>query len=1105
MTARYSATFIARTLEKGFDPSPEQEAIIGAPFDECSIVIAGAGSGKTETMADRVIYLIANGFVTLDQVLGMTFTRKAANELAKRVREGIAKLLASGLDIPGGNSDEMYGATITTYNAFANRIYSNYAHLIGCDPDARVMSEATAWQLATAVATDGDHHDMIDLDRNLDTIVQGILDYGRGLKDNLATTAELRSFGEEFAAHVATIPDSEGRGKAATQGHMKTISGAVAVAQSMPLMVELVTKYEAEKARLGLMEFSDQVARAHEIVSRFPEVGQEIREQYKVVLLDEYQDTSNIQIEFLSSLFRGLAVTAVGDPNQAIYGWRGASASSMDTFRFFDKYAPQQTSPSIYNLSQSWRNPQVVLTAANRIASTLPTETDKTPLELVIGSTDTTGSLTVFYPETIAEEADQVAAWFDEKLKSWSPRPGISKDAKHNKPTAALLVRRVADLEAFKRAFDNIDVPYRVVGLGGLMTDPVIVDLVCALRVMNSASAESELIRLLAGPRWRIAPRDLRGLKYTATWLSKHDYARRALDKQVNDALRKSVAAEDNASLIDALDFITERADKSHQSLEKLSDEAFARLKEAGELFAALRKRTGLDLRELITVVLQALNLDIEAEANDTTASVEPVLSAFMNAVGSFVSTERDASLGTFLRWLEDAEKRDRMSPAGAEPEPGVIQLMTIHGSKGLEWHLVAVPRQVTLDSGAETRNSEVWTDFGTIPDEIRADYAELTPYWKWRTASDLRELAEDYATYRDGAKERWKAEQRRLAYVAVTRSMQHLLVSGSFWGTNKTLSPPNDYLTDIASVDSSVSLPQASAYSALPEHAGQPTESWPLDPLGKKGRRGPRVMAAKLLVENATPVAHGDIKRDIDLLLKEKLENATRKPVMMPVRVAASMFKDYIKDTEQVAERRRRPLPTEPYRATMLGTIFHAWVESRGKVDEELAGFGAEFFDERGERDIDAHELALGVEGPSAVDEAQLEKLKQTFLASEWGDRHPYATEIEIHLPLGDNIIICKIDAIYRDETQDGPRYDIVDWKTGQTPRDAADLELRQYQLALYRLAFARWMNIPLEHVSVALYFVAHDLVVRPDRVMNESELEVAWQSVFRAGNNPR
>jgi DNA helicase-2/ATP-dependent DNA helicase PcrA len=193
---------------------------------------------------------------------------------------------------------------------------------------------------------------------------------------------------------------------------------------------------------------------------------------------------------------------------------------------------------------------------------------------------------------------------------------------------------------------------------------------------------------------------------------------------------------------------------------------------------------------------------------------------------------------------------------------------------------------------------------------------------------------------------------------------------------------------------------------------------------------------------------------------------------------VPASRFKDYVDDAATVAAGLRRPMPERPYRQTRLGTLFHAWVEERSKrtgSTELLDAF-------LGERD---DELDLPVAG--------LVELQERFAASPWGALEPLEVETEIQLPFAGHIVVCKLDAVYRREG----RIEIVDWKTGAPPKDAADLELKQYQLALYRLAYAKREGIDPETVDALFYYVAADRVVRPERIYSERELRERWSSV--------
>ena len=1052
-----------------FAPTPEQEEIIQAPL-EPALVIAGAGSGKTETMANRVVWLVANGKVSVNEILGMTFTRKAAGELSERIRGHIAKLVAQGL-APAG-MDELDQATVTTYNSFANRIYSQYAVLIGRDPDATVLGEAAAWQLARSIVKESTGEVLSDLDKGLDTVTDAVLRLSRAIADNVANPEDIISFARSLDQHTVAMPvDVPGSRKtAAVDAWLK----AREVGATLPTLVDLAMEFSAAKRRQGLIEYSDQVALALEICQRFDSVVEDFRSQFKVVLLDEYQDTSVVQTQLLSLLFAQTPVMAVGDPHQSIYGWRGASADNIEQFGAAFGNGPANINN--FSLSTSWRNPVSVLAAANVLVQPLTAKTRVPVLELHAKDSAPPGELDVSVTETIFDEAQAVALWLKERV--------------NDSTTSALLCRSLKGIEPFKRALDEHGVRYHVVGLGGLLDEPVIVDLVCTLRVLHDASADSELVRLLTGARWAIAPKDIVGLSSIAKWMSERDHRQQQLTPEVRKALKDSVVSEDGASLVDALDFVVS-APEGHTALQNLSAAGLARIKEAGEQIARLRRRVGVDLRELVTIAQQELLLDIEAVANESAATALSSLEAFMEPLSAYVDGEDRATLGGFLSWLKEAEKRERLSPQSAPAEPGTVQIMTIHGAKGLEWDVVAIPRMVKDELPGNRTRAEHWLGFGRLPFPFRGDALHL-PVFNWRSATTQVELGQNYDEFVEEVRIRYDDEQRRLAYVALTRAKHSLLLSASFWARQVSPRSPGVFLQELDAAGLlSNPLPEAPENEANPLGDSEETVMWPLDPLGSRRDIVLRAAEAVYLADTSTPTPWDS---EIDLLLAER-ERRTNSDIEIPLpeRIPASRFKDFIEDPQAVARSLRRPLPERPYRATALGTLFHSWVEARSAVSTHIDL-------------VDSHPGELDGMDDSALvsaDEATLRALKETFERSQWATRKPVAVELEVNVPLGNSIIICKIDAIYEVEGSQGERFEIVDWKTGKAPKDAADLELKQFQLALYRLAYARWSGVPAENIDAAFYFVAEDTVIRPERIYSESELEERWSSV--TGSMPR
>ncbi|WP_254069117.1 ATP-dependent DNA helicase [Herbiconiux sp. VKM Ac-2851] len=1191
-------------------PTEQQRAVIEAPLDP-RIVVAGAGSGKTETMANRVVWLIANGLVEVPEVLGLTFTRKAAGELAERIRKRLAQLAEAR--VTEREPDPFDAPEIATYNAFANSIFRENAVLIGREGEAAVLSEASAWQLARSVVVASRDERLLGIDRSVDVVTSAVLNLSRALSENVTGSGPVVRYAERFQA-LAELPKGKSSRGGAVFGYLES---AIAPVASLPLLLGLADEYAAEKVRRGYVEFSDQIALALEIVEGTPRVVADYRDRFRVVLLDEYQDTSVVQTRLLSALFREHAVMAVGDPHQSIYGWRGASAANLARFRadFGDTRrgpgqaaAAAEPAPAVlsagagagagvgsgagagaadagasaaaealapspgaasagsastgtsgappFALSTSWRNPEVVLEAANTLVRPL-TATSGIPVEELGPRPGVmAGRLDVGFSETVREEAEQVAAWLQEQLR---PRPDGTR------PSAALLCRSVKKIEPFTAALEARGVRYHVLGIGGLLGQPAVADLVSTLRVLYYPTAGSDLLRVLAGARWRIGTKDLVALRALASWIAERDHRFQKLEPEVSGRLRGSVVDDEDRSIVDALDFLaTARPD--HRALEPFSEAGLDRLRRAAAQFAHLRTRAGLGLVDFVDLVQQELLLDIEVLASPHHTLGRASLDAFTEQLTSFLALDPTAGLGDFLSWLEEAEKRDRLEPRSEEAEPGTVQILTIHGAKGLEWDVVAIPRMVDGELPGDPRSSRGWLSFGELPFDFRGDSAEL-PKLAWQgldTQSDFKPALDAFLA--DNASQ-YAAEQRRLIYVAVTRGREMLLLTGSFWTTGvKRPRGPGLYLRELESIGLIAEgvLPDAPEHEDNPLAEAENWVSWPRDPLG--GRRS-RVESAAALVQAADPGATTPWDHDIELLLAERARLRADVALDVPVRIPASRFKDYVSDPQAVVRALQRPMPERPYRQTRLGTRFHSWVEEMFRRDGadalvDLPTLGADhvdglpgydLFDDLNDLDelddlptlgelgafvdldaldalVDLDELddlggpgdldelddlggpgalgdlagaataqgshdgaGRGVGGsnrePSATsaEDARFAELIETFQRSPFAARRPEEVEVEIHLVLGGRIVVCKIDAIFAE----GGRFEVVDWKTGRAPVDAADLELKQLQLALYRLAYARWKGIDVDLVDASFYFVADDTVIRPERLYSETELE--------------
>ncbi|MFE7845253.1 ATP-dependent DNA helicase [Microbacterium sp. NPDC057407] len=1095
------ARVIAAALGQ-FPPTVEQAAVIEAPL-EPALVVAGAGSGKTETMASRVVWLVANGLVRRDEVLGLTFTRKAAGELAERIQRRLGRLAeferrglvshlpdlhaegrldvftalereggegaaasrarAEAMDalsrevgaVPTQTDDDalLHRPTVSTYNSFADQIVREHAVRIGRDAEAAVLSESAAWLLMRRVVFASDDPRLEQRGEAVRSIIDAALRIARDGVDNLVDLDELAAFPDAFS-RVLELPSTTARTVVYAE-----VAEAVEKVGGLALLADLARDYAAEKRRLGVIDFSDQVAGALEVVSRHRAVADELRDRYRVVLLDEYQDTSVVQTDLLARLFAGTAVMAVGDPHQAIYGWRGASAGNLGGFAA--AFSPEEPCAE-FALLTSWRNSADVLRAANAVLAPLAASAAVPVQSLRSRPGAPAGVVECAFDNDLDAETDRVAQWFS-RVRAARRRAGLAT-------TGAILFRSKKHMVRFGDALGRRGIPHRILGLGGLLSTPEVVDVVSALRVISDPQAGSALIRLLSGPRWAIGLPDLRELAALARRIARHDVALQPLAPDVVQQIRGS-AGDDDGSLVDALDFVL-RHPIDHGWLAGFTSAARERLREAGAVFAGLRQAAGMPIAELVRLIEIELRLDVELAANEARGPsriASAQLRAFVDELHGFLAADESGSLSSLLAWLDHAEQLDEFAPRTEPPEDDVVQLLTIHGSKGLEWDAVAVVRMVKDELPSAPKDTKGWLGFGVLPYRFRGDSAWL-PELAWRSSATQQELKSAIEAFVAANRARQIEEDRRLAYVAVTRARDHLLLTGSSWSGTKRPRECSAFYVEIAA-ELGLPLPDDDP-GDNPYLDDRRVLQWPIDPLGS---RREVVEHAAAIVGDALSAPRAPADSDTTLLLTER--DARRNPAanLAPTRIAASRYKEFVSDYEGTVAEIARPLPERPFRQTRLGTLFHAWVEQRAG----RPGLGGSLDDALWEVDDEVSATTSSVEDAAALDD-----LRARFLASEWASLRPLEVETEIDFTLTDldgrpHVVICKLDAVYRRDDRGG-RIEIVDWKTGAAPRTPAEREERMLQLELYRRAYHAKHGVPLDEIDVALYYVSEDLILR-------------------------
>ncbi|MFD8370003.1 UvrD-helicase domain-containing protein [Streptomyces sp. NPDC059688] len=756
----------------GIPFTPEQTACIVAP-PAPQVIVAGAGSGKTTVMAARVVWLVGTGQVAPEQVLGLTFTNKAAGELGERVRKALIKAGVTDPDVidPDNPPGE---AVISTYHAFAGRLLTDHGLRLGLEPTSRLLADATRYQLAARVLREAPGP-YPALTRSFTDLVSDLLTLDSELAEHLVDPEELRAWDADL---LHTL-----EGAKLTNADLRKVPETAAARREL---ADLVHRYRAVKRERDLLDFGDQIALSARL-SRVPEVGRLLREEFRVVLLDEYQDTSVAQRVLLSGLFgggTGHPVTAVGDPCQAIYGWRGASVANLDDFPAHFPHAGGRPATR-QSLSENRRSGGRLLDLANGLAEPLRAMHAGVEALRPAPGAERDGTVRCALLPTHAEEIDWIADSLAHLVRTGTA-PG----------EIAVLCRTATDFAEIQGALVARDVPVEVVGLSGLLHLPEVADLVAVCEVLQDPGANASLVRLLTGPRWRIGPRDLALLGRRARLLVAH-----ARVDGTDDPDRRLAAAVEGTdpseviSLADALDTFLESpleggfAEGTDDGLPFSPDARvrFARL--AAEL-RDLRRSLSDPLMDVLHRVLAVTGLEVELSASPhaLAARRRETLSNFLDVAASFAAGDGEATLLAFLGFLRTAAQYEKGLDNALPGGENTVKVLTAHKSKGLEWDVVAVPGLVK-GTFPSAQGREKWTaQAKVLPHALRGDTDTLPDIDSW----DSRGMK----AFHEAMKDHQHTEELRLGYVTFTRPRSLLLGSGHWWGpSQKKPRGPSDFL----------------------------------------------------------------------------------------------------------------------------------------------------------------------------------------------------------------------------------------------------------------------------------------------------------------------
>jgi len=647
------------------------------------LIIAGAGTGKTKVITHRIAYLIASKSAKPEEILAVTFTEKAANEMEERV----------DLLIPYSYSF----VEISTFNSFGERVLRNYGLELGYPPDFKLLDDVEQ----AIFFREHLFHFPLKQFRPLSSPtkhIQELLSTIKRLKQEEIKPDKYLEYAKGLNLRAADEAEKENARK-----HLE--------------VAQVYQKYHALLKDQGKIDFEDQVLLVVELFRKRPSVLHEFQNKYKYILVDEFQDTNYIQFEMLKLLAaKSRNLTVVGDDDQSIFRFRGASLSNILNFKEFYPEAKKIV------LTKNYRSTQSILDSAYQLIKQnnpsrleFKEEVNKT-LESTIRSEGKSIHMLQF--DTHSHEADKVAEIILEKVKGG-----------HKYSDIAILVRRNADADPFLRALNMKEIPFRFSGSRGLYAQEEVKILISFIKALTDFEDSKSLFYLAISDIYRVDPYDLTVI---SNYAHKKNFPLHQVFKRISDgksALGISAETEEKVktSFQDLLYFVQ-----------------LASSEDAGRLIYAFLEKTGY-LKSLV----EQGNIQAELKIKN--------IRLFFEKVKNFSDLTEDDSVFSFVQHLDLLQQvGDNPSTAEAELEEDAVSVLTVHKAKGLEFPIVFLVSLIADRFPGRERREKI-----PIPDEILKD--------KVPKGKDF-----DY----DKQEKIYLQEERRLFYVGMTRAKKLLYLA---------------------------------------------------------------------------------------------------------------------------------------------------------------------------------------------------------------------------------------------------------------------------------------------------------------------------------------
>ena len=611
------------------------------------LIIAGAGTGKTTAITRRIAYLIEKKLAKPSEILALTFTEKAAGEMEERV----------DVLVSYGYIDTWIG----TFHSFGNRVLQENAIDLGLSPDFKVLTRPSQilFFQQNLFAFKLSYYRPLS---NPTKFIEAILQFISRCKDEDISPVDYKRYVRKFKK---TNPRKLGLTKKEWEAEV----------ERQEELANVYERYESLKTNAGLVDFGDQITLTLKLFREKPTILKKYQQQFKYILVDEFQDTNWAQNELVKLLAKPKDnICVVADDDQSIYRFRGAAISNVLEFK------KTYLQAKIVTLLENFRSGQPILDSAYRLIR----HNDPDRLEvkeninkkLLAVNKNSSGPPKEIYAETLSDEADAVA----KKIEN------LTKKEKLSYKDIAILVRANAHADPFLRALNMKRIPHKFVGSSGLYAQEEVKLLISILTAVSNYDDSPNLYTLASSEIYGLPLKDA---------IACMDWAKRR-----SKTLRYVFTNIEEMDEIEASGESKEIIKKINEDLDSLVD--LSRKEPVGRVLYEFLKRTGY---------LSRLERQSDVEAQIKIQNV----ARFFDKIREFGEVAQNESVRAFTDWLEVMRNAgDDPATVEFDPDTDAVNVMTIHSAKGLEFKAVFLVNLVSNRFPSRERGEII-----SVPDEL--------------------------------------------------------------------------------------------------------------------------------------------------------------------------------------------------------------------------------------------------------------------------------------------------------------------------------------------------------------------------------------------------